>query len=301
MNFRGTDFSRLVVLLTVSMVTLSCMNGHQQQTSQEQITEITKENTKEPEPHFVFRRHAKLGTGSEEIPKSNDEPGENWEEALWERIVFRQIKTGLIIGRPSRWTWIFYRHPTQSKIRLYLLGQTLKLRTPKSYEMASVGSRLDGWESKEEYWGTPTLSKYEGVQVNTAEPTYLFTKVSGQSSEDQFIGSFPQKFRVLCKEGEKNWAIHVAKATVMHDPNAHRHNGNAVIWKPSAVSHVKAWYCHGEIADHAREKFQAQFLHDRMLLWVKGNKDSLGIEYVSENSDMTLQAWAFRWIPLVKN
>ena len=198
------------------------------------------------------------------------------DEALLDRLVFRQISVGLItVAR--RYTWILSRAP--GRARLHLLCQ--RGITPHGER----GNRVNGTENDESVWGPPVLTVYAGPRTAQTPLSYRLDAVAGSTGDDD-CASPPPVLLLSCRPG----SVPVLAAGAVLESQRR--------WRPPAAQRVAALLCDMTDEDGDKSHDPIKYLWPGWpLAFAARRGDSAGIEWAFENSDMVVQEGAYRFLP----
>ena len=200
------------------------------------------------------------------------------DEALLDRLVFRQITVGLI-DAPRRLTWVLSR--AQGRARLHLLCQ------PGVTRNGERGNRVNGSENDESVWAAPVLTVYAGRQTGQTPLSYRLDAVSGSTGDDDCARP-PQALILSC---------HPGSVTVLAAGSVLEGKGR---WRPAGAQRVAGLLCEmtNEDGDKSAWAYPFKMLSsDWPLVFAPRRGDSAGIEWAFENSDTVVQEGAYRFLP----
>lgn len=198
------------------------------------------------------------------------------DEALFERLVFRQVSVGMIV-KSRRLTWVLSR--AQGRARLHLLCQ------PGVTPHGERGHRVNGTENDESVWGPPVLTVYAGPQTTQVPLSFRLEAVGGSTGDDDCARP-PPVLQISCRTGS---VPVLAAGSVLEGKGR---------WRPAAAQRVAGLLC--ELADEDGDKSRNPI----KILWpgwplvfAARRGDSAGIEWAFENSDTVVQEGAYRFLP----
>lgn len=198
------------------------------------------------------------------------------DEALWERRVFRSTLVGVLHSEGRRVTWVL--HQGRENVRLEIICQKGK--------RVAKGIRLQGEELDEANWLEPVTLTYAGKKVIGG---YELAVESAPAGEGTACHGAPKALRLTCKTAKV--VVRPAGTQLFPGERGAEDDVVAGVWRPAKTESIRTTRCR-----KPEDAIAGPFEEDWPLVFAPQTEKAAGVEWAFENSDMTVQEGAYRWV-----